>query len=94
MFDNVQSVRNNADELEVEACVKFYNEYREANLTCLSETWLTESENDGDPEIPASLLSIVTDPVVCLYTCVCGVCVCERESILCRCFLYILKLFS
>ena len=32
----------------------------------------------------ASLLSIVTDPVVCLYTCVlfiCGVCVCVRERV-------------
>ena len=30
--------------------MKLYNEFREANLMCLSETWLTE--NDGDPEIP------------------------------------------
>ena len=30
--------------------MKFYHEFREANLMYLSETWLTE--NDGDPEIP------------------------------------------
>ena len=30
--------------------MKFYHEFREANLMCLLETWLME--NDGDPEIP------------------------------------------
>ena len=48
VFGNAQSIRNKTDELE--ANVKFYHEFREANLMCLSETWLTE--NDGDPEIP------------------------------------------
>ena len=42
------SIRNKTDELEVS--VKFYHEFREANLMCLLETWLME--NDRDPEIP------------------------------------------
>ena len=48
VFGNAQSIRNKTEELE--ATVKFYHEFRDANLMCLSETWLTE--NDGDTEIP------------------------------------------
>ena len=51
VFGNAQSIRNKTDELE--ANVKFYHEFREANLVCLSETRLTE--NDGDQKFLASL---------------------------------------
>eukprot|EP00745_Piridium_sociabile_P022796 TRINITY_DN35541_c0_g1_i7.p1 TRINITY_DN35541_c0_g1~~TRINITY_DN35541_c0_g1_i7.p1 ORF type:complete len:265 (+),score=37.09 TRINITY_DN35541_c0_g1_i7:293-1087(+) len=48
VMGNVQSVRNKVDELT--ACCKFMHEYREANLICLTETWLTE--RDEDPDVP------------------------------------------
>jgi len=48
ILGNAQSVRNKTDELE--ACARFMREYREANLVCLSETWL--SGTDRDPELP------------------------------------------
>lgn len=48
ILGNAQSLRNKTDELE--ACVRYLREYREANLVCLSETWL--SGMDLDPDLP------------------------------------------
>ena len=45
---NVQSIRNKTDELE--ACTRYMHEFREANVICLSETWL--SGIDPDPVLP------------------------------------------
>ena len=45
---NAQSLGNKCDELI--ACCKFQNEYREANLICFSETWL--SPDQADPDLP------------------------------------------
>ena len=48
VFGNVQSVRNKIDECL--ASVQHLREYRDVNLLCLSESWLTE--DDGDPDLP------------------------------------------
>ena len=49
---NVQSLRNKPDELE--ACVRYLHEFREASLLCLTETWF--SELDSDPQLPGFTL--------------------------------------
>ena len=48
MFGNVQSVRKK--ETELAACVKFLHKYREANLMCPTEMWMTET--DSEPDLP------------------------------------------
>ena len=48
VLGNAQSLGNKCDELI--ACCKFQNEYREANLICFSETWL--SPDQADPDLP------------------------------------------
>ena len=48
ILGNAQSVGNKCDEL-IGSC-KYLSEYRNANLICLSETWLTEDQ--ADPDIP------------------------------------------
>ena len=45
---NAGSICNKTDELE--ACVRFLSDYREASLICLSETWL--HGKDTDPTVP------------------------------------------
>ena len=51
---NVQSLRNKPDELET--CVRFLHEFREASLLCLTETWF--SDLDPDPQLPGLTLML------------------------------------
>ena len=77
VFGNVQSVRNK--ETELAACVKFLHEYREANLICLTGTWMTET--DGDTDLPGFTVYRLDRTVretdktkgggVCVCVCVC-----------------------
>ena len=52
IMGNVQSLRNKPDELET--CVRFLHEFREASLLCLTETWF--SDLDPDPQLPGFTL--------------------------------------
>ena len=46
LFGNVpELIRNKANELD--ACVRYLYEYREADLMVSTETWLTESDRGG-----------------------------------------------
>ena len=47
VFGNTQSIRNKTDELE--ACVRYRSEYRDANMLAITESWLTE--NDCNPDL-------------------------------------------
>ena len=57
VMGHVQSIRNKTDELE--ACTRYMHEFREANVICLSETWLSGI----DPE-PYFLGLVLYDKIV------------------------------
>lgn len=44
IFGNAQSLNNKTDEFE--ACCNFLKEFREANIICLTETWLKDTQDD------------------------------------------------
>ena len=46
---NVRSINNKTDELQ--ACVQYMNEYRNASMVCLSETWLHTAIADSTVQI-------------------------------------------
>ena len=44
VLGNVQSIRNKIGELQ--ACAKYFFEYRESSVMCFSETWLNENDSE------------------------------------------------